>query len=142
MHNEIMNLKLRRSDFLMTGIFGELESDDESLLLQVLEHSYPIQEGGASFSTNWAPKVPPGQYTCVRGTHRLIHGAPFETFEVTNVPGHTGVLFHPGNTESDSEGCLLLGLSREKNIISHSLAAFEKFIECQIGCDSFMIDIS
>lgn len=50
--------------------------------------------------------IPPGEYPCRRTTFRR---KGYETFEVI-VPGHDRVLFHIGNLEEDSEGCILVGL--------------------------------
>jgi|SRR3972149_8818617 len=48
--------------------------------------------------------IPQGTYICKR-----FHGNKWpNTFEVI-VPGHTAVLFHAGNTEKDTLGCILLG---------------------------------
>lgn len=138
-----MNLTLTRTDFLSTGIFGELDADDESMTLFTLEHAYQVSESADSASASWAAKIPSGVYKCLRGQHQLngmTHA--FETFEIMDVPGHSKILFHPGNTENDSEGCVLLGLARENNMILNSRAAFEKFMECQVGVDTFTINIS
>jgi hypothetical protein len=90
---------------------------------------------------NNLPKLPSGVYTCVRGTHQLLHGGPFETFEITGVPGHDKILIHPGNAESDSEGCVLVGASRVSNMITNSRITFEKFLALQDGCDSFQLTV-
>jgi hypothetical protein len=50
--------------------------------------------------------IPPGEYVCKRTRY---HKADYDTFEIP-VPGHTRVLFHVGNIEDDSEGCILIGL--------------------------------
>jgi hypothetical protein len=42
-----------------------------------------------------------------------------------NVPGFEGVRIHPGNTASDTEGCLLLGSEIVGDTITHSRVAFE-----------------
>lgn len=34
-----------------------------------------------------------------------------QMYEVGNVPGRAGILIHPGNTEEDTEGCILVGLN-------------------------------
>lgn len=71
--------------------------------------------------------VKQGQFDC----HRF-HGAKYaDTFEIC-VPGHTAVLFHPGNTEDDSKGCVLLGSEvgslSGKRAITESVKAFENFM--------------
>lgn len=143
-----MDIKIVRTDFVSTGIFGELDPADESFSLFTLEHAYPVQADGLHSSTVFAPKIPSGVYICVRGTHTLKptkifpNPKPFQTFEVTNVPGHTEILIHPGNTEGDSEGCILLGLARQENVeVLHSKDAFKMFMEKQVGVDQFNLTI-
>lgn len=49
-------------------------------------------------------QIPEGAYLC-----KMVESPKFgNTFEVM-VPGHTNVLFHPGNTEEDTSMCILLG---------------------------------
>jgi hypothetical protein len=43
---------------------------------------------------------------------------------VLDVPGFDGVRIHPGNTASDTEGCLLVGEDKDRDRILHSVAAF------------------
>lgn len=120
-----------------------MESEDGNLILQTLEHSYEFRPDSTSVSTSYFPKIPSGTYLCVRGEHQLEGMAqPFETFEVTNVPGHTNILIHPGNFNKDSEGCILIGLSRDgdKDILQ-SRAAFEAFMDFQKGVDSFTLKL-
>lgn len=45
---------------------------------------------------------------------------------ILNVPGFDGVLLHPGNTEEDSYGCLILGLNKAVGKVLESRATFEK----------------
>lgn len=69
------------------------------------ERTYPVAESqpdGLQYV-----KIPPNVYTCQRT--RYVKGG-YETFEVTGVVGHSRLLFHAGNRETDSEGCILLGL--------------------------------
>jgi hypothetical protein len=50
--------------------------------------------------------IPPGEYPCRRTT---FHRGQYKTWEII-VPGHDRVLFHIGNVENDSRGCVLVGL--------------------------------
>lgn len=48
--------------------------------------------------------IPTGQYIC-----RRVRSPKFgNTFEVTNVPNRSAILFHKGNTTEDTEGCILV----------------------------------
>lgn len=50
--------------------------------------------------------IPEGSYSCKRVDSPQFH----DTFEVTNVPNRTHILFHKGNVAAeDSKGCILIG---------------------------------
>lgn len=131
-----MTFTLTRTNRVATGIFGTLQSTQVIFACKTLEHAYP----DADKPSLHLPKLPEGTYTCVRGTHTVGHENPitFETFEVTNVPGHTGILFHSGNFNADSEGCILLGEEQDGLLgISNSRVAFQEFMTFLTGLDSF-----
>lgn len=50
--------------------------------------------------------IPAGNYSVVKSKSKHF-GA--DTFHVNSVPGRTGILIHPGNYTSNTEGCILLG---------------------------------
>ena len=50
--------------------------------------------------------IPDGSYV-VKRTVTPKHN---KTFEVTDVPGRTAILIHTGNSETDVEGCILVGM--------------------------------
>jgi Family of unknown function (DUF5675) len=133
-----MNLTLRRTSFTEDGIFGLLIDDQGEIIAVTLERAYP---NGALFE----PKVVAGEYVCNRGTHKLLHGGPFETFELQNVPGHTGVLLHKGNVENDSEGCILLGSTigaiAGQPAILNSKGAFDRFMGLQVSVNTFNLKV-
>lgn len=138
-----MNMNLTRTDFLESGIFGLLEAEDQSLELVTLEHAYAVIPDSMSSSATYAPKLPIGSYTCVRGQHTLEHHlTPFDAFEVMGVPGHTNILIHIGNYNADSAGCVLVGLNRKDDMITLSKQAFDLFMELQEGIDSFQLTVS
>lgn len=116
------------------GIFGDLIFGSSPIAV-TLEHAYLVGE-------EYRPKIPPGTYTCVRGEH-LLHSTavPFETFEIMGVPGHTGLLFHWGNWNRDSDGCILLGLKAEGDMILNSKEAFNNFMGILAGDDLFTLII-
>jgi hypothetical protein len=135
-------MNLIRDTYCEDGIFGTLKVNDETTL-QTLERAYSCKPEGGSVSQTWAPKVPVGSYTCVRGSHSLSSGDPFDTFEVTGVTGHTGILFHPGNVDADSEGCILLGMIRNGNLsVLQSRLAFQEFMAALDGIDQFTLEVS
>jgi len=123
----------KRSD----GIFSNLNV--EGLTLAALEHAYQQDDG------SYDAKIPPGTYLCVRGMHRLSEPAMFETFEITGVPGHTGLLFHCGNFDQDSEGCVLLGdimdISSKPGRLFNSRNAFSDFMDKLVNLDSFQLSV-
>lgn len=45
------------------------------------------------------------------------------------VPGRLGVLIHSGNTDHDTEGCILVGNRRDDGIVYESRDAFARFME-------------
>jgi len=125
-------LILARDLYREDGIFGDLISSLGDLDLLTLEHSYGL-----------LPKIPKGTYTCKR---TVWHKKGVPTFEITGVPNATRILFHTGNKEQDSEGCVLLGLARlEGNdgvmLVTDSKAAHKKFMAHFEGSDEFELTI-
>lgn len=132
-----MDLCLSRNEYEIDGIFGELKDISGRRIAVTLEHAFTDGEKG------YYPVVPSGSYDCVRGIHQLEHGPEFETFEVMGIPNHTGVLFHVGNYQKDSHGCILLGEEIQMNgkaqMIVNSGKTFEAFMELQTGVNLFKL---
>lgn len=130
-----MTLYLKRQEFREDGVFSHLEDSKGNLIAATLEHSFDLK-----------PKVYDGVFKCVRGTHRLHNNVPFETFEITGVVEHSGILFHVGNYNSDSDGCVLLGTdiapSDKGQMVRHSMIAFSKFMGLLEGQQSFDLIVS
>lgn len=143
-----MNLTLQNLYFLATGIFGNLFNSDKSFFLYTLQHAYADKPDPMSDSLSFVPKIPPGEYICIRGIHRLEatkinpNPQPFETFEITGVEGHSELLFHVGNYNEDSAGCVLLGTNSHKDMILNSRDAFEKFMAAQGLSQQFTLTVS
>lgn len=66
--------------------------------------------------------IPPGRYKLILSmSNRFQKLLP----EVLNVPGFTGVRIHSGNTSLDTEGCLIVGISRAEGRVNESRKAME-----------------
>jgi hypothetical protein len=133
-----MNLRLERRFYRPDGIFSDLKDDTGKLIAVTLEHAYMDASG------KFVPKIPQGAFTCKRGPHRL-HGmsSDFMTFEICGVAGHSNLLFHWGNYNKDSEGCILVGKSiaflNGMKMITRSRESFDQLIRLQDGVDSFQL---
>ena len=84
--------------------------------------------------------IPAGDYLCKR-----FHGAKWKnTFEIV-VKGHTALLFHAGNLEKDSLGCILLGSSvgklGEDRAVLNSGVTFNRFLDYTANVNSFTLKI-
>lgn len=95
--------------------------------------------------------IPIGTYECKKiksPTHGLV-------FEITGVKDRTHVLVHPGNTEIDSKGCILLGrkfgviraedpdtgtIEMQPGVLE-SKDAFVEFMRV-MDCESFTLNIA
>ena len=83
-----------------SSLMGFLTVRGTDLLFATLE---PRWDGNAPFTS----AIPPGTYEGVR--HKSPrHG---ETVWIKGVPNRTEILIHPGNEPSNTQGCILVGLS-------------------------------
>lgn len=133
--------KLVYYEYAIDGIFGELFlGNTDQKFCVTLVHAYEQLDG------TYLPKVPPGVYKCVRGIHHLGPKAiPIETFEIIGIVGHSGLLFHPGNWNKDSEGCTLLGQyvvgSPYGRMVGNSQATFKIFMTYFTGINEFQLEV-
>jgi hypothetical protein len=91
-----MQLTLKRIAPRADGTFGVLLADGQPFAV-TLERPWRDNRKGESC-------IPPGEYTCVR-----VNSPKFgPTWMVNDVPGRSEILFHAGNTFTDSHGCILV----------------------------------
>jgi len=138
----MFELDLRRTWFTRTSTIS-------IVLLNRSFYSYALED----YDRGSAPKVP-GQTAIPAGTYemditfsnRFQQDMPI----LLNVPNFQGIRIHTGNTDKDTEGCILLGLYRGVNTVTNSKLAYAPFFEkmkvakaagekmvCRIGRDPF-----
>lgn len=97
--------------------------------------------------------IPAGTYLCRRSRY---HAGGYDTFEITGVPNRSRILFHIGNTEEDTAGCILVGKrfgvlvrtdedtgrKAPKLAVLDSRTAFREFMERLDGVSEFMLQIT
>lgn len=85
-------------------------------------------------------RIPSGRYECVP-----YNGTKYkDVYLVQNVPGRSAILFHWGNWEEDTEGCIILGskagMLKSRPAVMNSMNCFKKFREL-IGREKFILEI-
>lgn len=114
-----MDITIKRVSEIEDGTFGVVLADDVPFALS-LERRWLNNKKGESC-------IPAGQYLC----KRVISPRFGETFEVTNVLNRTHILFHKGNLDNDSHGCIIIGeefgILYGKNAILSSRKGFSEF---------------
>jgi hypothetical protein len=70
--------------------------------------------------------IPKGTYkVIINESNRFKRLLPL----LINVPNFEGVRIHSGNSNHDTEGCILVGQTRNKNYIGQSRKAFDKLFK-------------
>ena len=120
----ILNLKRRPSDDHRTH--GDLYIDGEwqchtleDVVREDPNPSTPHNEAKIHGQT----AIPSGRY---RVTFENSPRFGPETLTLHDVPGFTHIRIHAGNTEKDTEGCILVGKIRANASILHSRVALEE----------------
>ena len=114
MSDSILNLKRGPSSEKCT--IGELYDTDGTFLCFTLEdvirsHKIPGQTA-----------IPAGKYeVIINWSERFSRPMPL----LLNVPFFQGIRIHPGNTDANTEGCILVGRKHGDNAIWESQLAFE-----------------
>lgn len=105
-----MKLTLQRYEAAGRRTFGRLLAEDGHRLCYVLEDALREVEGQpvSAWKVRGETAIPAGDY---RVTLENSPRFGLDTLTVNGVPGFVGVRMHAGNTEADTEGCPLLGMS-------------------------------
>jgi len=124
---------LKRVAFTEYGTFGVLLNNGIPFVL-TLERPWLDNREDVSC-------IPEGVYTCTRYSSAKYP----DTFQVLNVPDRTGILFHKGNLDDHSKGCILIGEMfdpyKDEPAILSSAKGFKEFMEILKDRQSFELQI-
>jgi len=110
-----MHLKVVRTTFTNRSTIGELFIDDAFACFTLEDMVRPVKVPGMT-------AIQEGVYVVsVSFSNRFRRPLP----EIHDVPNYTGVRIHAGNTDADTEGCILVGKTKGKDFIGNSRAAFD-----------------
>jgi hypothetical protein len=122
-----MELTLKRTEFNQTNTIGQLYINNE-FYCDVLEdkdrglNKLQSKEQLMSLKIKHETAIPYGVYeVIISHSPRFKRALPL----LLNVPVFEGIRIHPGNTEADSSGCLLVGNKVGSKIIN-SKSTFNK----------------
>ena len=80
----------------------------------------------------------PGKTAIPEGRYRVVltHSPRFKKVlpELLNVPGFTGVRIHSGNTQADTDGCILVGEERGPGRVLRSREAMFELMALLSAC--------
>lgn len=100
------NLTIRRLADAPTGeALGFIEREDCTKVCCSLEKPW-VDKNKDGISDRSVSRIPAGRFL---GKRVMSPSRKRELFELVNVPGRSNIQFHSGNTEDDSEGCVILG---------------------------------
>lgn len=116
-----MILTLTRKSSGPDGTLGELAVNGERLFFTMEPDEDRAQH----------PAIPVGTYQVV-----VSYSVRFKRMlpVVLNVPGRLGIRFHPGNLQSETDGCILLGMAQTKTAVLRSREACEAFQSAIAPC--------
>ena len=114
-----MKITVKRIHRTDISTIGELYIDGtfECYTLEDIEREVKIKSETA---------IPKGTYkVIINQSNRFKKLMPL----LLNVPNFEGVRIHSGNTNHDTEGCILVGQTRSKNFIGQSRKTFDKLFK-------------
>ena len=114
-----MEIQVTRKEFTDKSTIGEMYVDGTF-------ECYTLEDVVRPVKTKGITAIPAGSYEVVVSfSERFQRPLPL----LLHVPNFDGVRIHPGNTDRDTEGCILVGKTKERDFIGASKLAFEALFE-------------
>ncbi len=111
-----LRVEIRREVYTGKSTIGRLflNGEFECYTLEDCQRPQGVKIAGATC-------IPAGSYALV-----INRSARFRRLlpQLLEVPGFEGIRIHPGNTDGDTEGCILVGQTRSEDFVGSSRAAF------------------
>lgn len=119
-----MEMKLNRDILTAISSMGILTIDGTHECFTLEDEDRKLEAGGEKVFAKTA--IPRGHYK-VELDWSPKYGRDMP--HVQNVPGFTGIRIHAGNQAEDTEGCILVGRSRNENWLRDSKIAFDALLQ-------------
>jgi hypothetical protein len=118
-----MQLFIRRDDCQPMRTFGRMSINGVPFCETLEDTDRRMEDGGAKVAAKTC--IPRGLYPVT-----LDYSQRFQQVmpHVLDVDGFAGIRIHPGNTEADTEGCILVGRSRGIDRITQSRVTYERLM--------------
>jgi hypothetical protein len=122
-----MILNLRRKTFSEKSTVGELTIDGVFECYTLEDRVRPVTEAKLHGRT----AIPAGTYrVIITPSNRFKRPLPL----LVDVPGFDGIRIHPGNTDADTDGCILVGNRKGVDFIGESRDAFGRLFAKLARC--------
>jgi len=118
LHKPALDIEIRRETYTGRSTTGRLflNGQFECYTLEDCARPEGVKVAGATC-------IPAGSYALT-----INHSSRFQRLmpQLLQVRGFESIRIHSGNTDADTEGCILVGLTRAENFVGSSRAAFRK----------------
>jgi len=126
-----MQITIKRLHKTDTSTIGEL-------LIDGLFECYTLEDVERTVKIKNETAIPKGTYkVIINESNRFKRLLPL----LLNVPNFEGVRIHSGNSNHDTEGCILVGQTIQANYIGQSRKAFDKLLKKMQGAKDITLTI-
>jgi heme-degrading monooxygenase HmoA len=114
--NMITEMLITRRTYTRNSTIGDLYIDGQYFCHTLEDTILDVKIAGVT-------AIPYGRYeVIINFSNRFQRPMPL----LLNVPGFLGIRIHSGNTDEDTEGCILVGFTEADDFIGNSKSAFSQ----------------